>query len=299
MKGRCSALLGAAILLSSTTEAAREVDRPRLVGFDELAARLDEPNLRLLDARPRADFERGHIPGALWVDVKAAEELAARPGGLEDRQAWSAWASPLAIAPDATVLVYDDSRQLAAARVWWLLTYLGVEDAGLVDGSFALWREQGRPISKEESRIEPVPFRVDFRAGRHADRDQVLAAIREGSAQVLDARSPGEYVGRDKLSKKAGHVPGACSLEWTQLVDEKGRFLDEEALRTKLDEAGVRPGKPVITHCQGGGRASVEAFALERLGVPTRNYYLGWSDWGNAEGTPVAEGEEPGEVDEP
>ena len=82
-------------------------------------------------------------------------------------------------------------------------------------------------------------------------------------------------------------MPTACSLEWNNLVDEDGRFLDESALRAKLAKAGVRPGEPVITHCQGGGRASVNAFVLERLGFKTRNYYLGWSDWGNASDTPV------------
>jgi thiosulfate/3-mercaptopyruvate sulfurtransferase len=75
-------------------------------------------------------------------------------------------------------------------------------------------------------------------------------------------------------------------------VDEDGRFLDEAALRTKLSRAGVQPGEPVIIHCQSGGRASVDAFVFERLGSPTRNYYLGWSDWGNADETPVETGTE-------
>jgi thiosulfate/3-mercaptopyruvate sulfurtransferase len=75
------------------------------------------------------------------------------------------------------------------------------------------------------------------------------------------------------------------------LVDEDGRFLDGGALRAKLSALGVKPGQPVITHCQGGGRASVDAFALERLGHPARNYYLGWSDWGNAADTPVEAGQ--------
>ncbi len=71
------------------------------------------------------------------------------------------------------------------------------------------------------------------------------------------------------------------------MVDEDGRFLSEAALRTRLRTLGVDPHATVITHCQGGGRSSVDAFVLERLGMPTRNYYLGWSDWGNTEETPV------------
>ena len=105
-----------------------------------------------------------------------------------------------------------------------------------------------------------------------------------------DARTEGEHSGVEKRSKRAGHIPTACHLEWNTLVDKDGRFLDEAALRAKLDAIGIKPGEPLVTHCQGGGRASVDAFVFERLGFTTRNYYLGWSDWGNAEDTPVESG---------
>jgi len=264
-----------------------------LVSFESLQGRLGHPDLRLLDARPRADYDKGHIPGAVWVDVKAAEALAAGPGGLTDRGAWEAWIAPLGIKPGVDVLVYDASRQLDAARLWWLLGYLGVEAAGLVDGGFPLWESQGRPVSTEPAAAAPLPFRVVFRADRHATRGEVLSAIRggPGSARVVDARSLAENLGTERRSKKAGHIPTACHLEWVNLVDADGRFLDVPAIREKLARAGIAPGTPVITHCQGGGRASVNAFVFERLGFPTRNYYLGWSDWGNADETPVAAGD--------
>jgi thiosulfate/3-mercaptopyruvate sulfurtransferase len=262
----------------------------RLVDFDALQKAMGDADLRLLDARPRDQYDAGHIPGAVWVDVAAAEELAARPGGLRDREAWEAWAGPLALGPDTRVLVYDASRQLAAARVWWLLTYLGVRDAGLVDGGFGLWKEQGRPVSAERPQVEPGTFRVAFRDDRHADRDAVLANLKSGEARVLDARSPAEHSGAEKRSSRGGRIPDACPLEWKELVDAEGRFLDEATLREKIRGAGVEPGDRIIAHCQGGGRASVDAFVLERLGFPTRNYYLGWSDWGNAEDVPVETG---------
>jgi thiosulfate/3-mercaptopyruvate sulfurtransferase len=103
-----------------------------------------------------------------------------------------------------------------------------------------------------------------------------------------------EYAGAEARSRRGGHVPSACPLEWSGLVDQDGRFLDEKALRSKLEASGAKPGAPVITHCQGGGRASVDAFVFERLGFPTRDYYLGWSAWGNAGDTPVETGKRPG-----
>ena len=268
---------------------------PSLVTFDVLQERLNAPSLRLLDARPRADYVKAHIPGAVWVDAKAVEKLAARPGGLEDKDAWEAWIAPLGITPQTDGLIYDAHRQLDAARLWWLLSYLGVEKVGLIDGSFPLWQRQGRPVATERVKVDPKPFRVTFRMARHATRSEVLEAMKARSAHIIDARSAAEYSGTEVRSKRGGHIPGACSLEWANLVDQDGRFLDERALRAKLERSGVKPGEPVITHCQSGGRASVDAFVVERLGFPTRNYYLGWSDWGNTEETPIQTAKPKGE----
>ncbi len=290
-----ASILVASVGIAAGPEAPRGEPQPtRLSTFDALQKRLGEPGLRLLDARPRADYDKGHIPGAVRVDAKAVEKAAAKPGALADRAAWEPWIAPLGIGPEAEVLVYDANRQLDAARLWWLLGYIGVGKVGLLDGNFPLWAAQGRPVTAEVPKVEPRPFKVTFRDDRHATKDAVLSAIRSKSALIVDARSAGEYAGTVRHSKRGGHVPTACSLEWKDLVDEDGRFLDESALRTMLAKAGVRSGEPVITHCQGGGRASVNAFVLERLGFKTRNYYLGWSDWGNAADTPIETERGPG-----
>jgi thiosulfate/3-mercaptopyruvate sulfurtransferase len=281
------------ILLTYTTlpwisaRAAEPAHSPALISFDDLQKRLNDPNLRLLDLRPKAAFDKGHLPGAVWVDVKAAQELAAKPGAPADRAAWEAWIKPLGIGPDTAVFLYDANRQLDAARVWWLLRYLGVEQAGLINGGFALWEKEGRPVTADVRTIVPQPFAIRFQAERHATRDDVLAAIRGGKTQVVDARTAAEHTGADKRVKRAGHIPNACNLEWVNLVDNDGRFLAEPTLRAKLAESGVSTGAPVITHCQSGGRSSVNAFVFERLGLSTKNYYLGWSDWGNADETPI------------
>lgn len=263
---------------------------PRLATFDDVQAKLATPTLRLLDARPRADYDKGHIPGAVWLDAKAAETLAARPGGLTDREVWATWSAPLGIKEDSDVLIYDAKRQLDAARAWWLLGYLGVEQVGLVDGGFPLWASQGRPVSTEVVKVEPRPIAVKLRADRLATRPEVLDALKGKGARVVDARTEAEHIGTRAMSKRGGRVPTSCHVEWTTLVDADGKFLAPESLQAKLAAAGLKPGEPVISHCQGGGRASVDAFVLERLGFPTRNYYLGWSDWGNADDTPVATG---------
>jgi thiosulfate/3-mercaptopyruvate sulfurtransferase len=268
-----------------------EAPRALLVAFDELQKRLDDPTLRLLDARPKADYDRGHLPGAVWVDPAAVESMAAKPGALGDRELWSKWIATLGIGPDSTVLVYDAKRQLDAARAWWLLGYLGVPRVGLIDGNFTLWVEQGRPTTTDVPAVAPRPFAVAFQDDRHASRAEVLAALGAKSARVVDARTEGEYTGAVAKSNRGGHVPAACHLEWTTLVGPDGRFLPEPELRARAAAAGLgAAGEPVITHCQGGGRAAVDAFVLERLGYRARNYYESWNDWGNAADTPVETG---------
>ena len=267
---------------------AAAANQARLVTFDELEQRLGGPDLRILDTQPKADYDKGHLPGAVWVDAKAVEAMAGKAGALTDRTAWEKWLAPLGIGPKTEVVVYDAKRQLDAARLWWLLGYLGVERVGLLNGNYPLWTSEKRPVTTDVPAVEPKPFGVTFRTDRHATRDEVLAALSSKSATIVDARTDGEYAGLDKRAKRAGHIPAACSIEWTNLVDKDGRFLDDSNLRTKLAKARVKEGEPVIAHCQGGGRASVDAFVLERLGFKTRNYYLGWSDWGNASDTPVA-----------
>ncbi len=270
---------------------APEDNKASLIGFDGLqkSGLADTNRLRILDVRPKADYDRGHIPGAVWVNVKAAETLAAKPEGLKDKSAWKAWIAPSGIGQIDEVVVYGDNRQLDAARVWWLLSYLGVEcPIRLLDGNYKLWASQGRPISTDVPKISPQPFAVKFRTDRLATREDVSELLKKpGTTRVIDARTLGEHAGTEKRSKRAGHIPTACHLEWVDLVDRDGRFLDEKTLREKIAKIGITSGSPVVTHCQGGGRASVDAFVFEKLGHPTRNYYLGWSDWGNADDTPI------------
>jgi len=261
----------------------------RLLSFDDLQKKLDAPDLRLLDVRDRADYAKGHIPGAIWVDLKSAQQISSTASGLTDRAAWEKWIEPLGIGPATEVVIYDAQRQLSAARTWWLLSYLGVKKVGLIDGGFPLWARQSRPVTTDTSKVASRPFRVEFQSARLATRDQVLNSLKSADG-IVDARSREEYTGQEVRSKRGGHIPSACHLEWSGLVDAEGRFLDAGAVRARLESLGIKAGRTVITHCQSGGRASVNAFVLERMGLPTRNYYLGWSDWGNAGETPVESG---------
>jgi thiosulfate/3-mercaptopyruvate sulfurtransferase len=258
-----------------------------LVSFDELEKLLDRLDVRILDVRPENDYKRGHVVNAVWVDLKPFQAQASMPGGLTDAAKWQELIAPLGIQPGQRVVIYDGKRQLEAARLWWLLGYLGLDGVSLLDGNYALWARENRRTATVGKDVESSTFEVKLREDRLASRDEVLSAIKSGDHAIVDARSAKEFSGEQAMSKRGGHVPGAKNVEWTDLIDSDGRFLSLDTIRAKMRAAGVDPRKPAITHCQGGGRSSVNAFVLERLGVPTQNYYLGWSEWGNDEACPI------------
>jgi thiosulfate/3-mercaptopyruvate sulfurtransferase len=260
-----------------------------LWSFDELQARLGTPDLRLLDVRSKTDYDRGHLPGAVWVDTKRAATLALQPNGLFDKRAWDFWISGLGLTPEIRqVRIVDGGRQLEAARIWWLLTYLGVANVGLVDGNVWLWRKEGRPMTTEIPKIERASFPIVFQEDRLAIRQDVLKALKSPETQIVDARSPKEFTGEFKLSRRGGRIPRAKRLEWTELVDQDGRFTPLDTVRGQVSKLIPRPTDPVVIYCQVGLRASVGAFTLERLEIRPRLYFRGWLDWGNTDDTPIA-----------
>src|SRR4051794_23635345 len=121
------------VLARAADEPARKPQAPPLLSHDELQKRLNDPHLRLLDVRSRANYEKGHVPGALWVDVKELQALT-RPEAFADKDAWARGLALLGIGNESEVYVYDDDRQHIAGRGWGLLSYCGGRPVGLIDG---------------------------------------------------------------------------------------------------------------------------------------------------------------------
>jgi thiosulfate/3-mercaptopyruvate sulfurtransferase len=271
-----------------------------LVAHDKLQERLTDPKIRLLDARPRADYDKGHIPGAVWVDLKAIQDLT-RPATIKDESAWAKALAPLGISDEIeAVLVYDSARQHDAARVWWTLSYAGVPNVGLVDGGFALWQRDKRPVTADAPEVAARPIQPRFRDDSLASRADVQKSGRNGDVLILDARSPEQYRGEaqaDDVKGAAGHIPGAHNLDGYSLVDDDGRFVVQDALRKKLGDAGFTADRPVIAYSQSGNRSAIVVFALERIGASARHYVPGLSDWSTDARAPIVSGSAPGAFD--
>jgi thiosulfate/3-mercaptopyruvate sulfurtransferase len=241
----------------------------------------------LLDVRGKANYEAGHVPGAVLAEYgpwsKALTE------GRADAAFWKRELAAVGVRPGRPVVVYsDDVRN--AARVWWMLKLAGVPDVRILNGGWKAYTAAKLPEQKEPVtvRAEPHDWKPD--PARLATKADVLAELKQPGATIVDARTREEFTGEQKAAKKAGHIPGAVHLEWSDLLDPRtGKFLPPDELKKLAADRKIDPGKRAITYCQSGGRAAVTAFGLELLGAKdVRNYYRSWSEWGNAEDTPVA-----------
>lgn len=258
-----------------------------LFSVDSLQAKLDDPNLRIVDIRPRDDYDAGHLPGAVHVDVDDWKSLALSEGGLHDESAWRERMGALGITPESHIVVYGD-RPTNATRIWWTLKYLGVKQVSLLDGGWSAWKEANGPVTQEEPQVEPVDFVPDFQENRLAEFDDVQSVLKTKTATVIDTRSEAEYTGTGGPGARKGHIPDALHQEWTEFVTADGHFKPVAQIKSLLTERGLTTEDTHITHCQSGGRASLNAFAMELAGYgPIKNYYCGWSEWSASETAPV------------
>lgn len=284
------------VAASGCASAGRATD-DRLVAPAQAAA-LAGSRAIVLDVRPIEQYTAGHVVGARWVDIQEWSKLSrSSEQGLHDAAGWAARIGGLGIANEDVVLVYDGGEMTEAARVWYILQLLGAWNAAVVDGGWkalepALAREQiagGAPPS-------PAPKRFDVwtRSGSgaaYADKSAVRKNLASNTAQVWDARTSDEYSGADpKNNPRGGHIPGAINLSHRALLDADGRMKSADELRRLLAAAGFERGRPIITHCQSGGRASLAALAALRAGFgPVSNYYMSFAEWAGDETCPLIE----------
>jgi thiosulfate/3-mercaptopyruvate sulfurtransferase len=284
-----------------------------LVSTSEVAARLDTPSRDrrtvLLDVRwrltgppGRADYDRDHLPGAVFVDLDA--DLAAPPGKagrhpLPEPAALQATLRAVGINGDDAVVAYDHGDGSIAARAWWLLRWAGHGDAAVLDGGYAAWTAESRPVTAEVPEPQPGDIKVQPGNMPVLDADQAAALATSETGVLLDARAPERYRGDvEPIDPKAGHVPGARNAPFSAHVDQTGRWRPPAELAERFAEVGVRPGTPVGAYCGSGVTAASVVLALEVSGVaaataPAALYVGSWSNWSADPTRPVATGPNP------
>ena len=241
----------------------------------------------VLDVRDAAAYRAGHVQGAINADAAAWKEASqASNTGLDQDHYWKARIAELGIDRDSPVIVYDDGRMTEAARVWFILQHFGVRDAAVLNGGYRALESQRAASAAELPATAASPGSIGSMSRSPGpvellDRAEMLDTIRRGEAQVLDARTPDEFAGKVRhKNPRGGRLPKSVSLPHKKLLDENGRLKSPDALAVHFRDAGFERGKPLVTYCESGGRASLAALAATRAGYgPVLNYYLSFSEW--------------------
>lgn len=250
----------------------------------------NQNDVQLFDSRwhvgggdPRSDFESGHIPGAVFVDLdRDLSAPAAQPGGRHPFPAASAFAATmgrLGYDGSSPAVIYDTNNGGIAARLWFMLRLIGCP-AAILDGGLDAWTGE---LATGPAEITPVAFvERPWPADRLIDADEVEQRIASGGF-VADARSAERYHGAENpIDDRYGHIPGAASMPWTGNVDSgTGRFLSIDDLAERWD-AAVRHDsdeRPAL-YCGSGVTACNNMAALEMLGIEADLYVGSWSEWG-------------------
>ncbi|MFN3466364.1 MAG: sulfurtransferase [Candidatus Brocadiales bacterium] len=275
-----------------------------------------DANLRVVDMQEsREVYLQGHIPGAVYVDldeiVSAVKGVSKKiylwPGAKEPEKIAEYCASwgpdtgetnvglieekirNAGIGNDTIVVVYDDAGGLYAAQFFWALEMLGHDKVSLLNGGIDKWKGENWPLSRDIPWVETGSFKAHIRPEAVTDATWILKELKNPQVALLDVRSKAEYAGTARLSRRAGHIPGAIHLEWSNAVTPlTNTFRTQEELKNLLEGAGITKDRTVVPYCQAGIRAAHTYFVLRLLGYDkVRLYYPSWGEWGNKETLPV------------
>jgi thiosulfate/3-mercaptopyruvate sulfurtransferase len=273
--------------------------RPELIATPEwLAQNVGRPDLRILDLRWRPDgtaaevFAGGHIPGAVHLDWRTA--LAVEAAGAEGLllaapEHLRAHVSRVGIGDGTTVVAYDDTVGLFAARAWWSLRAYGFDSVRVLDGGFPAWVEGGRPLSHAVTIPEPATFTPRAQIRTRLATADVRALLGAPDVLLVDARGPAEFHGHEGNARRLGHIPGAVNLPASTLhVPGAQHLRDSDELRTMLLKANITRGRRLVCYDGTGVAAAKLAFVLTLLGHDDVAVYDGgWAEWGDRLDLPV------------
>ena len=248
----------------------------------------------LVGFMPEQDFARAHIPGSVQLDWPELELAETSDDAIAQwRDQVSQTLADLGITPNHPVVSYD-AGTLFAARLWWVLHYLGFEDNYVLDGGLIAWEQaaadaenrstpSATPASPSPDALQAVP-----RPDALAPLDEVLASLDDPDTTIIDARTPEEYA--------AGHIPGAVNINYPlNAVAGTPRFWKPaDELLAMYDAAGISPDKRIIPYCSSGVRSAVTFLTLRHIGYEDVGLYTGsWNEWEQHPDTPKATGDQP------
>ncbi|MGH9864855.1 MAG: sulfurtransferase, partial [Candidatus Acidiferrales bacterium] len=263
---------------------------------DRLTEHLNDPKFRLVEVDvDTSAYEQGHIAGAVGWNWQTQLQDGVRRD-LLDKADWETLLGKSGISNDTKIILYGDNNNWFAAYAFWQLKYYGHNDVRLLNGGRKKWIEEKRPLVNEVPEHPAAKYqakRADESVRAH--REQVYDAMEKKAAKLVDVRSVDEFTGKiiappgmSETAQRAGHIPGAVNVPWSQAANEDGTFKSLEALKQLYGGKGVAGDSEVIAYCRIGERSSHTWFVLKYLlGYKNvRNYDGSWTEWGNLVGAP-------------
>ncbi len=279
-------------------------DPKTLVSTDWLAAHLNDPDLRILDASyylaamgrdAKAEYDAAHIPGARFFDIdEVADARSDLPHMAAPVEKFMSRMRGIGVGDGHQVVVYDGMGLFSAARVWWNFRLMGKTDIAVLDGGLPKWLAEGRPTEDMPPILRDRHMTVQRQAHLVKDVTQVASASKLGDWQIIDARSPDRFRGEVPEARpglRAGHIPGSKNVHYATLFKADGTMKQGAALRDAFTDQGVDLQKRTITTCGSGVTAAILMLGLARLGQDDVSLYDGsWTEWGQFDQLKVAKG---------
>ena len=264
----------------------------------------NKDNIRLVEVDvDTTQYESGHIPDAVGFNWQSQLQDSVQRD-IISKEDFAALLGQAGIDNDTHVVLYGDNNNWFAAYAFWLFKYYNHQKVSLMDGGRKKWLDESRPITTDEPQYAQVSYTVQgVNPDLRADRDYIKQRLESDGFAMVDVRSPAEYVGdiiappgMSETAQRAGHIPGAANIPWSQAVAEDGTFKSKEELEKLYGTKGVDGSKKeIVAYCRIGERSSHSWFALKYiLGYENvRNYDGSWTEWGNLIGNPIRKGEQP------
>ncbi|NKI99101.1 3-mercaptopyruvate sulfurtransferase [Novosphingobium sp. SG707] len=265
-----------------------------LVTTQWLADDMEACDLRIVDAsshlpdagrNAKDEYETGHIPGAVFMDLADLADPGARiENTLPGPERFASRMQSLGLGDGSRIVLYDDSAIHSAARAWFMLKLFGAQNVAILDGGLAKWHAEARKVEEGDKKLRHRHYTAWQASEKLRDKLSVLANIGTRAEQVVDARGAARFAGsapEPRPGMAAGHIPGAFNVPYTLMYRPDGTFKDAKGIREAFVSAGVDLSRPIIASCGSGITACVLIFALHLIGKEDVALYDGsWAEWG-------------------